>query len=74
MRGFGDKPGGEGVGGLPEPGEAGVGEWQPLIERQASDGLEGVLPFFCFTLLPVLLPALVRRPEIQRPCELLHWL
>ena len=41
MRGFGDKPGGEGVGGLPEPGVAGVGGGQPLIERQASDGLEG---------------------------------
>ena len=26
VRGLGDKPGGEGVGGLPEPGVAGVGE------------------------------------------------
>ena len=26
MLGFGDKPGGEGVGGLPEPGAAGAGE------------------------------------------------
>jgi hypothetical protein len=26
VRGFGDKPSGKGVGGLPEPGAAGVGE------------------------------------------------
>ena len=31
LRGFGDKPSGEGVGGLPEPGAAGAGEGSPLL-------------------------------------------